>query len=140
MRGRTRTGVIRRPAHRWAWRRGGGTSGGGGCLSRAARGGTPGREKGGGCPPRWLGGGGGGQVGVMGLLTGGGGDVNRRQDNGAAFTPLLMAAMRGELTAVELLVKHGARLTDISGGGLSAERLAKEGNHQDVAAYLKALR
>lgn len=56
-------------------------------------------------------------------------DINNKEDNG--FTPLMLAAMRGNIQVAALLLEKGADMNAVNKFGKTALQLAEEG----AAAY-----
>lgn len=75
---------------------------------------------------------------VMTLLLDAGADPNLTQQ--AGFVPLHEAASEGETAMVRLLVDRGARVGARSAAGKTAEDMAREKGHSDLADWLAARR
>jgi hypothetical protein len=79
----------------------------------------------------------GGHEEMIRFLVSKGADVNRK--NGlSGGTPLMAAAGMGQLTAARVLLENGADPCAMNKEGHTAEGLAKEYGHGDVAEYLSA--
>jgi len=77
-----------------------------------------------------------GDQNMLELLISRGADVNI-QDNGEQWTPLMVATMHNQLTAVQLLVRNGAdmHIRDIT--GRTAKDLADQYLFTTIADYLE---
>lgn len=75
-------------------------------------------------------------MGVIAALLSAGADVNF--GGGAGYTPLMLAASRGNLALCELLIAKGAQTDTRSTDGKSAAMIARERGHEAVAAALEA--
>ncbi len=62
-------------------------------------------------------------------------DLNM-QTLGAKSTALMMAASRGRMDIIQLLVKAGADVTIKNSAGSTAEDLARDWDHEEIADYL----
>lgn len=75
-------------------------------------------------------------MGVIAALLAAGADV--RFAGGAGYTPLMLAASRGNQALCDLLMAKGASLNAHSDDGKSAAMIARERGHEAVAAALEA--
>jgi ankyrin repeat protein len=75
---------------------------------------------------------------TMTLLLDSGADPNQPQQEG--YVPLHEAASEGDTAMVRLLVERGARVGARSAGGKSAEEMAREKGHADLADWLSERR
>ena len=76
----------------------------------------------------------GGRAAVVDWLLQNGAESNYRY--GAGFTPLLTAAANGHLEIVKMLLLHGANVHAKTNDGKSAETIAGERKHAEVADFL----
>jgi hypothetical protein len=74
------------------------------------------------------------RLGMIDLLLENGADVNIQ--NGDGYTPLMLAARKGDLDTVEKLSSAGADLTVESADGHDALISAKESGHRDIAYFI----
>ena len=83
-----------------------------------------------------------GQADVAKLLIDKGADINVKNPetdslNNLGFTPLMYAAFWGRMDIVKLLLDKGADLNAKDFKGNTAEKLARQYDHYDIAAVLK---
>jgi uncharacterized protein len=78
-----------------------------------------------------------GRVDLARLLVERGADLNARQQ--AGFVPLHEAANAGNLELAQLLVDAGADVDAATDDGRTPLAIARDRNHDDVAAYLEAV-
>jgi len=76
-------------------------------------------------------------LGAVKYLLAHGADVNLVKEGGVGLTPLTMAAMRGQLETVNLLIAAGSNCRATNDRGETAESLAAAGGHEAVVAVIR---
>jgi len=80
-----------------------------------------------------------GHVEMVRLLLAAGAQIDIHAAATRGFTPLHWAAGWGNIETVQLLVEAGAQVSAKDYSGLSAEEIALEHKHKDIAAYLRTV-
>ncbi len=81
---------------------------------------------------------GGDSIELMHLLLSNGADPNLKNNTGE--TALMIAAVRGRMDAVKLLVEHGAEARKLDLRGDTAVTLALQGGYENIAELLRTLK
>lgn len=74
---------------------------------------------------------------IMQILLSNGADLNAREDANDGWSSLMNAVKKNDKTAVEILLKKGARTDIADSEGYTALRIAEEGGNQEIAALLR---